>query len=152
MGSGRFVLFYMLSGIVAGLGQVVLYPDTFVPTIGASGAIAGVMGAYLLLFPHARIEILIWLIIYIDVWSIPAALYLPLWFLAQLYEGTLALATSAFTSVAVWAHIAGFLAGVVTVTWFLPPADPAWNPYRYKTTKRRPQRVVKGHGFIMYDK
>lgn len=154
LGHGRYLAFYLLAGIAAGAGHVALHPHTYVPVIGASGAIAGVMGAYLLLFPHARIEVLVPILIFIDVWSIPAALYLPLWFLTQLFEGTLALAAPGFTGVAFWAHIAGFVAGIVTVVWFVPPADDDADPYRYRAPKGRvrPYRIIRGPGFIIYDR
>src|SRR4051794_39018980 len=113
VGHGRFIVFYLLCGIVAALGQVAVDPNSTLPTIGASGAIAGVMGAYFVLYPHSRVLTLIpW--IFIQIVELPAIMLLGFWFLMQLFSaGTLAVTASTHGGgVAFAAHIAGFVAGV----------------------------------------
>jgi len=114
VGHGRFIVFYLLCGIVAALGQVVVDPNSTLPTIGASGAIAGVMGAYFVLYPHSRVLTLIpW--IFIQIVELPAIMLLGFWFLMQLFSaGTLAVTanTHGGGGVAFAAHVAGFVAGV----------------------------------------
>ena len=122
MGHGRFLVFYLLCGIVAALGQVAIGPESTLPTIGASGAIAGVMGAYFVLYPHSRVLTVIPLIfIFMRVVELPAIVLLGFWFLMQLYNaGSVAstAGTHAGGGVAFMAHVAGFLAGVVGVFVF----------------------------------
>ncbi len=119
MGSGRFLVFYLLAGLAAAFAQVAVMPDSQIPTVGASGAIAGVLGAYFLLYPHARVItfipvfILPWLI------QVPAILYLGVWFLSQLSSGLLSLgAAGQFGGIAWWAHIGGFVFGLILVHLF----------------------------------
>ena len=111
-GHGRFVVFYLLCGIAAALGQVVMNPDSMLPTIGASGAIAGVMGAYFVLYPQSRVLTLIPLFFWFEVIELPAIVLLGFWFLLQLVNAG-AVASTAGTSggVAFAAHVAGFLVG-----------------------------------------
>lgn len=119
MGSGRFLSFYLLSGIAAGLVQVIFDPASQVPTVGASGAIAGVLGAYFLLYPRARVITLVPLILLPWFVEIPAFIYLGLWFASQLFSGLLSLgAAGSFGGIAWWAHIGGFLFGLVMVNLF----------------------------------
>src|SRR5262249_1099321 len=114
VGHGRFIVFYLLCGILAALGQVAVDPTSMLPTIGASGAIAGVMGAYFVLYPHSRVLTLIpW--IFIQIVELPAIMLLGFWFLMQLFSaGTLAVTASTHASggVAFAAHVVGFIAGV----------------------------------------
>jgi membrane associated rhomboid family serine protease len=119
LGRGGFLLFYLLSGLAAGAVHVVTNPASAVPTVGASGAIAGVMGAYLLLFPHATVVTLVPIFFFLQVMEIPAVIFLGLWFLTQLFSGTLALAASGTQAggVAWWAHIGGFVVGAL---WVMP--------------------------------
>ncbi|MGQ4810374.1 hypothetical protein NKDENANG_03832 [Candidatus Entotheonellaceae bacterium PAL068K] len=118
MGRLGFLLFYLLSGLAAGALHIVTNPGSPVPTVGASGAIAGVMGAYLLLFPHARVVTLIPILFFLQVIEVPAVLFLGFWFITQLFSGTLSLtATGAQAGVAWWAHIGGFVVGFL---WALP--------------------------------
>jgi membrane associated rhomboid family serine protease len=113
MGHGRFIVFYLTSGLVANLAQTAAAPGALVPLVGASGAIAAVMGAYLVLFPHSRILVLIPLIIFFDVIEVPAVFFLGFWFLLQLLGGVGSLAQAGSTGgVAFWAHAAGFLTGL----------------------------------------
>jgi len=116
LGHFRFMIFYLLAGLGAGLAQVFSDPQSTVPMIGASGAVAGVLGAYLLLFPRARILTLMFIFIFIRMIRIPALIVLGFWFLVQLLS-----VTSGFeTGVAFFAHIGGFVAGLILVKVFQP--------------------------------
>ncbi len=114
LGHGRFLLFYLACGAAAGLGQTLTNPASLVPMIGASGAIAGVMGAYFLLFPHSRVLTFVWLIIYFDVLEIPAIFFLGFWFFMQLLSGVGSIGVPG-GGTAFWAHAAGFTTGAVLV-------------------------------------
>ena len=120
IGSGRFVGFYLCCGLVAGVVQVIANPYSRVPTIGASGAIAGVMGAYLIKFPRARIVTLIPIFIFITTMEIPAAFLLLWWFLIQFVSGVGSLAQTDYTGggVAWFAHVGGFVAGMLLIRAF----------------------------------
>jgi membrane associated rhomboid family serine protease len=109
-GKLRYLLFYLLSGVLASATHLLLQPSSQVPTVGASGAIAGVMGAYLLLYPHARVLTLIPLGFILQMVVVPAWVFLGLWFLLQVF-GTLG--GDGVGGVAWWAHIGGFVAGLV---------------------------------------
>jgi len=118
-GHGWFAVFYLLCGVAAGLGQVFMSPDSMVPTIGASGAIAGVMGAYFVLFPQSRVLTFIALFFYFEVVEIPAIFLLGFWFVMQLVNaGALAATTSHSGGVAFAAHVVGFLVGAGAVFIF----------------------------------
>jgi membrane associated rhomboid family serine protease len=112
-GHGRFVVFYLLCGIAAAAGQIVMNPQSVLPTIGASGAIAGVMGAYFLLYPQSRVLTLI-PIFWFEVIEVPAIVLLGFWFLMQLVSAGTIAATASSTGggVAFAAHVVGFLAGL----------------------------------------
>jgi membrane associated rhomboid family serine protease len=131
VGHGRFIVFYLLCGIAAALGQVVVNPSSTLPTIGASGAIAGVMGAYFVLYPHSRVLTLIpW--IFLQIVELPATVLLGFWFLMQLFSaGTIAMTTSSQGGgVAFAAHIVGFLVGMGGVLVFRKRTlDPWEQPY-----------------------
>jgi len=119
MGHLRYLAFYLICGIVAGLGHVVIGPESYLPTIGASGAIAGVMGAYFVLYPRSRILTLIPIIVFIQIIEIPAVFFLAFWFIMQLFSGVGSLAgPNQAGGVAFWAHIAGFVAGLALVRPF----------------------------------
>jgi membrane associated rhomboid family serine protease len=109
LGPARFVLFYLACGLAAALTHILAQPGSRVPMIGASGAIAGTLGAYAVVFPRARVRTFIFLIFYIDVVSVPAALVLGFWFLAQILNVGLG------GGVAWFAHIGGFLAGILFI-------------------------------------
>ena len=115
LGSFRFVFFYLLCGVGAALGQVLVSPSSTVPMIGASGAISGVLGAYLLLFPRAEVETLVLLGYFVRLIRLPAAVVLGMWILLQLFSGVLSLGMDATGGVAFFAHIGGFVAGLVLV-------------------------------------
>src|SRR3984893_15032159 len=120
LGHGRFIVFYLLCGIVAAFGQILIQPDSTLPTIGASGAIAGAMGAYFVFYPLSRVLTLLPLIIIWEIVELPAIVLLGFWFLMQLFSaGTIAMtANTGGGGVAFMAHIAGFLFGVVGVFVF----------------------------------
>ena len=129
LGHGRFIVFYLLCGIAAALGQVFMDPASTLPTIGASGAIAGVMGAYFVLYPQSRVLTLLPLIIIWEVIELPAFVLLGFWFLMQLFSaGTIAVTASSHGSggVAFAAHVAGFLVGVAGVFVFRKRAPDRW--------------------------
>jgi membrane associated rhomboid family serine protease len=120
LGHGRFIVFYLLCGIAAALGQIAIDPSSTLPMIGASGAIAGVMGGYFVLYPHSRVLTLIPFIIFWEIVEVPAIFLLGFWFLMQLFSAG-AIAVTASTGgggVAFMAHIAGFVVGIVGVFVF----------------------------------
>lgn len=121
MGSGRYLLFYLLCGVIAAAVHIYFNPLSTVPTIGASGAISGVLGAYIVLFPTARVITLVPLFFLPWFIEIPAIFYLGFWFVSQLLNGMLAIVTNvqAFGGVAWWAHVGGFVAGLLLVRLFI---------------------------------
>lgn len=112
LGHLGFLIFYVAAGVAAALGQMVADPNSGVPVVGASGAIAGVMGGYLLMFPRARVDILVIIVIIFRVFTIPAWVMLGLWFAIQLVSGAAA-GQAQGGGVAYWAHAGGFVAGVL---------------------------------------
>jgi len=118
MGGMRYLLFYLLSGVAAALLQSFVLPSSTVAMIGASGAIAGVLGAYLVLFPHARVASLVPILFIFTVIQVPAAIFLLIWFVSQLFSGWLTIGTAGGSGVAWWAHIGGFTFGVLAVHVF----------------------------------
>jgi membrane associated rhomboid family serine protease len=119
MGRGRFVVFYLLCGLLAALAQLLTDASSDVPNIGASGAIAGVLGGYILLYPRARVLTAVVLIVFFTFVEIPAYLVLGVWFLLQVLDGSTALGgQEAGGGVAYFAHIGGFLAGVLLIRLF----------------------------------
>ncbi len=121
MGRLGFTVFYFACGLVAGLAQVYAGPNSRVPGIGASGAIAGVLGAYLLLYPRARIDTLFIIGFFIQIGSVPAVIVLGFWFVLQLLNGALSIGVAQSGGVAWFAHIGGFAAGLILVNVFVPP-------------------------------
>ena len=115
LGHARYLVFYLAAGIVAALVQYATSPDSSLPTVGASGAIAGVLGAYAVAFPRARVITLVPLIIFFQVLPLPALLVLGLWFVYQFLFGTLSLTSTATGGVAFWAHIGGFAFGALAM-------------------------------------
>jgi len=122
LGRGRYLLFYLTCGVLSVLTQIVLQSNSMVPNVGASGAIAGVLGAYFLLFPRARILTLIPLFFFFPLVEIPAFFFLGIWFLMQFLSGaaTIGNLSALASGVAWWAHIGGFLAGMLLVKLLLP--------------------------------
>ena len=128
VGHGRFVVFYLLCGLAAALGQVAMDPNSLLPTIGASGAIAGVMGAYFVLYPQSRVLTLI-PFIWLQVVELPAVVLLGFWFLMQLFSaGTIAMTATTHGSggVAFAAHVAGFVMGIAGVFVFKKRGHDPW--------------------------
>ncbi len=126
MGSGRYLLFYLLGGLAAGLLQAAIDPNSPIPSVGASGAIAGVLGAYFLLYPRARVITLIPIFLLPWFIEVPALLYLGVWFVTQLFSGIASLGTIATGGVAWWAHIGGFVYGLLLYRLFTPRRHPAY--------------------------
>jgi len=118
VGHFRFVIFYLLAGIGAAAAQVAINPDSAIPMIGASGAISGVLGAYLMLFPRARVLVLLPIFVFYRLLYVPAWLMLIFWFGLQLLSGAMSLGADVKGGVAFWAHIGGFVAGVVLIVPF----------------------------------
>src|SRR5262249_13067739 len=113
LGHVLFLGFYLFSGAAAALGQVAVNPASTVPMVGASGAIAGVMGAYFVLYPRSRVLTAVFILIFMDIVEIPAILLLGFWFLMQLFSGVGSLGpATADGGVAFWAHITGFAVGL----------------------------------------
>jgi membrane associated rhomboid family serine protease len=113
LGHARYFWFYLAAGIAAGLATIWMAPQSNLPVIGASGAIAGVLGAYFIFYPGSRILTVLPLLIFVEIVNVPAVLYLLLWFAAQLYGGFEARALAGMAGgVAWWAHVGGFLFGV----------------------------------------
>lgn len=116
LGRGRFILFYLLCGALANVAHVLANPTSRVPTIGASGAVAGVLGAYILSYPRARVLTLVPIGLIVPAFRVPAWAYLGLWFVLQLVSGLAPIWARELTqTVAFWAHISGFLTGIALV-------------------------------------
>lgn len=118
MGPIRFLLFYLLAGVLAAAAQIWVTPESTIPMVGASGAIAGVLGAYLLLHPRARVHVLLFLLVFVQVVAVPAFVVLGAWFLWQVLSDT------GDGSVAIWAHIGGFLLGLALCKLFARRGPP----------------------------
>lgn len=123
MGSLRFLIFYLICGLIASLMQVVVNPDSPVSTVGASGAIAGVLGAYLIMYPRAQVIVMIPILFYPLIFAVPATFFLAFWFFMQFFSG----AASFFESTqmggaAWWAHVGGFVSGALLHRLFLSPS------------------------------
>jgi len=119
VGHVKFIFFYLLCGIAAAAMQVLINPDSTVPMVGASGAVSGVLGAYLVLYPRARVLVVIPIIIFLKFLRVPAVVLLVFWFGMQLLSGWATLgAQTTGGGVAFWAHIGGFAAGLVLIPLF----------------------------------
>jgi membrane associated rhomboid family serine protease len=152
MGHGKFFGFYVLSGLAAAALQVAMAPYSPVPMVGASGAIAGVMGGYLLLFPKARVDVLFIFIIFFRIFAIPAWIVLMVWFGLQVFSGASTAAVG--SGVAYWAHAGGFLGGLAmaipvllwrggTQFWQRTKGHPQHPPAVYPTTKSAIPKVPR---------
>jgi membrane associated rhomboid family serine protease len=117
MGHVRFAVFYLLTGLAASGAHILSSLDSPIPTVGASGAISGIMGAYILLYPHVRVLTLVVLVYFARVVALPAVVLLGLWFALQLFSGMMGQASG----VAFWAHVGGFVAGVALIKLFARP-------------------------------
>ncbi len=118
MGSARYLVFYLLGGIAAALMETFILPSSNVPMIGASGAIAGVLGAYLVLYPLARVASLVPILFIFTIIEIPAVIFLLFWLVLQLFSGWLTLGGSTGSGIAWWAHVGGFAFGMAAVGLF----------------------------------
>ncbi len=133
MGHGRYLVFYLLAGLAATSLQVFIDQESLIPMVGASGAIAGVLGAYLVLYPRATVSVLIPWLWFFGAFPVPAAFLIVFWFLLQLLSGVASLGAAAGVTegIAFWAHVGGFIAGVVLV----------WAFRRQKPRRRSPTVV-----------
>ncbi|PYS50021.1 MAG: rhomboid family intramembrane serine protease [Acidobacteria bacterium] len=121
LGHMTYLIFYLLSGLGAGIVHTVFNPDTVVPSVGASGAIAGVLGGYLVSYPFAKVLTLVPIFMFLQVVEIPAMIVLGLWFVMQFFYGTASLAATGAANaggVAWWAHVGGFVIGMVLIGLF----------------------------------
>jgi membrane associated rhomboid family serine protease len=130
LGHAGYLLFYLGAGIVAAMTQVIVDPNSGVPMLGASGAIAGVMGAYFVLYPHSRVLAFVFLVFLIDLVEIPAIFFLGVWFLMQLFSGVGSIGAGAGGGTAFWAHVGGFVAGLV-VGALARARTPRWAPEQF---------------------
>jgi membrane associated rhomboid family serine protease len=135
LGGVRYLVFYLVGGVIAGVLQATLGGSPSVPSLGASGAIAAVMGAYFLFFPSAKVITLIPILIFPWFVELPALVFLGFWFVSQIFSGVLALATAGGVQaggVAWWAHIGGFIYGLALARVFqLRNKPPSWHPDEY---------------------
>jgi membrane associated rhomboid family serine protease len=128
MGHVRFVAFYLLSGLAAAAAQIAADPASGVPMVGASGAIGGVMGGYVMLYPRVHVHLLVWFGFYVTTIAVPAIWMLAYWLLVQLFGGFVSLGAQT-GGVAFWAHVGGFLAGALLVGVFKDEALVARHPH-----------------------
>jgi len=130
LGHFGFLVFYLAAGAAAALGQVMVSSGSTIPMIGASGAIAGVMGAYFVLYPHSRVLTVVFLLFFMDMVEIPAIFFLGIWFIKELFSGVGSLGAASLSGgVAFWAHIVGFAVGAsIGLLWRLrhPPQRAYW--------------------------
>ncbi len=117
LGAARYLIFYLLSGVAAVLLQTYVLPNNENPMIGASGAIAGVLGAYLILYPRSRIASLVPILFIFTIIEIPAVIFLVFWFVSQLYSGLFVMQGGTASGIAWWAHIGGFAFGAIMVSF-----------------------------------
>jgi membrane associated rhomboid family serine protease len=118
MGGLRYLIFYLLSGVAAAFLQAYVQPSSQVPAIGASGAIAGILGAYLVSVPRSRIASLVPILFIFTIVEVPAVIFLVFWFLIQIYSGVFMMQGANAAGIAWWAHIGGFVFGVLMVSFF----------------------------------
>lgn len=122
MGSIKYLIFYLVGGVIAALTHTFLYPDSQIPTVGASGAISAVLAAYLILYPRSRVLTFIPLGFFMQLRLIPASIVLIVWFILQLFNGVLTISGPELSGTAFWAHIGGFLAGLLITALFFSGA------------------------------
>jgi rhomboid family protein len=129
LGHIRYLVFYLICGVAAATGHAAAHPHSTVPMIGASGAIAGILGAYLVLYPRSRVLTAIFLVVFLDLVEIPAIFFLGIWFVMQLFNSVGSIgAHAAESGVAFWAHVAGFVTGALGgLYWRLRHKVSLWN-------------------------
>jgi membrane associated rhomboid family serine protease len=145
LGHVGYLFFYLLAGLAASLVHLLSGPNSTIPTVGASGAIAGVMGGYFVLYPHSRVLAVVPIVIFIQILVLPAPLFLGVWFLLQFFQGSFSIGDMEAGGVAWWAHVGGFVAGVVMVLALkamgfctppveqrLPHTESPFGAYRYR--------------------
>lgn len=126
LGHSRFILFYIFCGIVSAYSYAITNPHSLTPMVGASGAISGILGAYLLLFPRARVYTLVFLGFFITTVRIPALIVIGFWAVIQFTSGLISTGLNEVGGVAWFAHIGGFLAGLITIKLWLPRRTKQW--------------------------
>lgn len=119
LGYAKFIIFYLLCGVAAAYSHALTSPGSMTPMIGASGAVSGILGAYILLFPHARVHTLIFLGFFIQVVRLPAVFVIGFWIIIQFINGLISQGAASQGGVAWFAHIGGFVTGILTVKLFL---------------------------------
>ncbi len=129
MGHAKYLIFYLVGGLVASFTHILTNPGSQIPTVGASGAIAAVLGAYLVLYPQSRVLTIIPLGFFLRMTTLPAGIVLGLWFVFQFFNGVLSLGGPDVGGVAFWAHIGGFVAGVVLAKVFANRRKPEYAVY-----------------------
>ena len=136
LGKPRYLFFYLLCGMAGAAAQIAIDPYSKIPMIGASGAIAGILGGYLSLFPRARVLTLVPIFIFLQIMTLPAVVFIALWFALQALEGMAALGHQG-GGTAWWAHIGGFLVGLAMVRLLLPRTRPLPDPREHRGPPRR---------------
>jgi membrane associated rhomboid family serine protease len=129
LGRGKFILFYLGAGLAASFAQAISDPSSTIPTIGASGAISGVLGAYMVLYPWANVHTAVFFFYLIRLVTIPAILMIGFWFVLQVLSASVTWMSGASSGVAYWAHIGGFIAGVILIL-------PVWAKLRRRKRRR----------------
>ena len=119
LGYGKFILFYLLCGLSAAYAHALINPMSTIPMIGASGAVSGILGAYLLLFPYARVHTLIFFIFFIQVVRLPAMFVIGFWIVIQFLNGMISQGSAGNSGIAWFAHIGGFIFGLLTIKLFM---------------------------------
>ena len=114
LGSIKFLIFYLVCGVIASLAQGIVDPDSLIPLIGASGAVAGILGAYLILYPSANVRVFVWIFIFVQIINVPASIVLAIWIIGQFFS----LGSSMSDGVAYMAHVAGFMSGLIYMFLF----------------------------------
>lgn len=131
LGSSKYLVFYIIGGVVASMTHIYTNPDSIIPTVGASGAIAAVLGAYLVLYPSQKVLTLIPLGFWMRMTLLPASVVLGLWFVLQLFQGVASMGMpDDVGGVAFWAHIGGFVSGVI-LGWLFRKPDREYPAYRW---------------------
>lgn len=142
LGRVRFLIFYFLCGIAAALAQALSNPASEVPMVGASGAIAGVLAAYLVLHPRANVRVLFWFFVFVRLIDVPAMVLIGIWFATQLLGG-LATPASPTGGVAFWAHVGGFVAGIGLVMVMRPRGTRLLQPAHTEAFAVRPRAALR---------